>query len=178
MTYAVSITEADVMSALRAWVLSAVQGEVVQGFTNRVSTPKGSFVVMSGLVKRNLSTNMKTFTSPVTPSTVGELRNTKSLEYTVQLDVYGPASGDDSTVLTTAFTNDAAWSFFNNLVPGLAPLFMEDPRQSPIVTGEQQYDQRWTLVAHLNFMPSIVEPQESATEAVTGIIDVDATYPL
>lgn len=177
MSYTVSITESQIFTALRAWIIASIGDQVVQGFTNRVSSPKGAFVEMSGLVKTNLSTNMRQFTSPVNPATVGVQQNQKSIDYTIQLDVYGAGSSDIATILDVAYAAETTWAFFNNLVPGLAPLYMEDPKQSPIVTGEQQYDQRWTLVAHVQFLPSITDAQESATVVEAGVINVEATYP-
>lgn len=177
MTFIVSITDDQIFTALKSWIIAAVAGEAVQGYTNRVSSPKGSFVEMYGLVKTNLSMNMRKFTSPINPVTVGTETERKSIDYTIQLDVYGATASDVATILNVAFTAQTTWAFFNNLVPGLAPLYMEDPRQSPITTGEQQYDQRWTLTAHMQFLPSITDAQESAIEVVPGVINVEATYP-
>jgi hypothetical protein len=178
MTYVSSITEEQIFTALRSWLIDAVGGQAVQGFTNRVSTPKGGFIAMSGLVKQTMSANRRAFVQPVNPSTVGEWRNEKSIDYNIQLDVYGPTSGNWASILAVAFASDRAWSFFNNLLPGLAPLYMEDARQSPIVTGEQQYDKRWSIVAHIQFNPSITDVQQSAVEVVAGIFDVEAIYPV
>lgn len=178
MTYVTSITEEQIFTVLRTWLVAAVGGQVIQGYTNRVSTPKNGFIVMSGLVKQNLSMNRRSFVPPTEGEDEGLWKNEKSIDYNIQLDVYGPSSGDWASILAVAFSSDLAWPFFNSLLPGLAPLFMEDPRQSPVVTGEQQYDKRWSIVAHIQFNPSISDSQQSAIEAIAGIIDVEVTYPI
>lgn len=180
MTYQISTTEDQIFTALRNWILTCVAGEIVQGWTNRVSTPRGSFIVMSGLVKQILSSNTRLYEAPVDPDPTGFQINMQSIDYHIQLDVYGPSSGDDAAILNTAFHSDRAYPFFaQQQPPGIAPLYMEDPKQSPIVDGEQQYDQRWTLVIHLQYKPAITDVQEFAAElSVSGIIDVDAYYPV
>lgn len=171
MTYTITITEAQVFTAIRNWLLNAVAGEIVQGWENRVATPSGGFVVMSGLVKQRLSTNETSYPDDATES------NTQSIDYHIQLDAYGSNAGDWAAILTTAYRSDQACTFFASQLPGLAPLYMEDARQSPLVTGEQQYESRWTMVIHLQYKPSISDAQASAATVTAGIINVEAVYP-
>ena len=180
MTYQISITEDNIFTAVRNWLITCLNGEMVQGWTNRVSTPAGDFVVMSGLVKEVLSSNTRLYEDPVDPEATGFQVNKQSVDYHIQLDVYGPSAGDSASILSAAFHSDRAYPFFAaQTPPGIAPLYMEDPKQSPIVTGEQQYDQRWTMVIHLQFKPAITDVQEFADElSVSGIISVDAEYPV
>ena len=103
--------------------------------------------------------------------------NQQSADYHIQLDAYGVNAGDWASILTTAFRSDRAYEFFSTQSQGITPLYMEDAKQAPLVTGEQQYEARWTMVAHLQFKPSITDVQQSAATVTAGIINVDAEYP-
>ncbi len=171
MTYTISITEDQVFTALRNWLLYAIPGEVIEGVVNRVSTPSGGFVTMTGISKVRLSTNATSY-----PDANTEV-NEQSLDFHVQLDVYGDSAGDWATIISTAFRSDQACIFLDAQLSGLAPLYAEDIRQVPMITGEEQYESRWTTTIHLQFNPSVSDAQQSANQLNVGIISVDATYP-
>ena len=176
MTYVPSVTEDQIMTTLVTWIMTALAGQVAQGWANRVATPTGDFVIVSGLVKARLSQHERSHVTPVFPATVGSEVTQQTVDYHVQLDCYGQGASDNAFALSTAFASDRACDFFTAQLPGLAPLFCEDPRQLPITNGEQQYEDRWTIVAHLQCYTSISDAQESATSVSAGVINVDAEY--
>jgi hypothetical protein len=172
MSYVISITEDQVFVALRNWLLYAVSGEVVQGVVNRVAMPAGGFVEMTPLVKSRLSTNVTSYPDGNTET------NQQFLDFTIQLDVYGANAGDWSSIITTAFRSDQACIFLDAQLPGIAPLYSEDARQLPLITGEDQYEAHWSIAIHLQFNPSVNDAQQSATVVTTAVIGVQAIYPL
>jgi hypothetical protein len=118
-------------------------------------------------------------------------------EFTVQCDVYGPSSADHAQVISTLFRDQFAvdqFAMFGSAPPGyqyippggtvpekftaIAPLYCEDPRQMPFVSGEEAYELRWIVDCCLqcNF---VVEAQRDFAGAVRiyPLVPVDNFYP-
>lgn len=94
---------------------------------------------------------------------------------TVQLDVHGPASGDNAQTISTLFRDAYAVERFPS---GIAPLYTSDPRQMAFVNGEQQFEDRWSLdvVLQSNQVVSGL-PQQFADQLEISTIEVEAAYP-
>jgi hypothetical protein len=58
-----SITETNLMTALRGFILSVVDCEVIRTQVNRVAMPVGDFIALTALSGIPLSTNVTTYTS-------------------------------------------------------------------------------------------------------------------
>ena len=90
----------------------------------------------------------------------------QSTMVTVQLDVHGPASADNTQIITTLFRDEYACTFFSDLQPALQPLYTSDPRQAPFINGEAQVEYRWTVDAVMQANPVVTVPQQFADEVV------------
>jgi hypothetical protein len=94
-------------------------------------------------------------------------------EVTIQLDVHGPNSSDNSQIITTLFRDQYATNFFTDAGYDMAPLYVEGPRQMPFVNGEQQVEYRYVVDVVLQVNPIITLPQAAATVFnINGIYDV------
>lgn len=93
----------------------------------------------------------------------------------VQLDVHGPASGDNVKVIEGLFRSEYGTTAFGNAE--LAPLYCETPQQVPFINAEQQYEDRWTMNACVQVNPVIGTPQQFATELEIDLVDVVTKYP-
>ncbi len=160
---------------LRAFVLSLLPDiEVIQGLGNGVPTPEGEFVCLTAGAQKRLRTNVATYTVP--PSGTGEKHIEQGTQYSIQVDVYGPNAGDQATTLSTAFLDSYACDL---LAPySCQPLYAEDPTQSVLINGEENYEQRWMFNAVLQFNPVVTVPQEFAEEAVVELVNAYTTYPV
>lgn len=134
---------------------------------NRVPMPRGPFVGLTPILALALSTNVK---GPIANEAQG---TTRPSELTVQVDVYGPASAEQAATLSILLRDNYACEYFAERNPAVAPLFASDARQLPLVNGEDQYEDRWTFEAVLQFNPSIVVPQQSA-----NTLSVNGLYPV
>jgi hypothetical protein len=65
----------------------------------------------------------------------------------------------------------------NMLNPEASPLYTDDARMVPLVTGEEQYLERYVLTAVLQTNPVTTVSQQFADTANVGLINVDSTYP-
>ena len=180
MAATLSITEDSVFVALRAWVQNILGStvEVVQQLDNRVPMPKGSFVLMNHIMRTNLGFPVASYTDVASVGTTPAVQivsNTINLDFTIQLDCYGPLSGDWVAMLDATWMTEKACEFFDTY--GVLPLYCDDPRQTTFINGENQYDTRWILPVHLQYSPVVSLSQEFASEAEVEIINVDRVYP-
>jgi hypothetical protein len=177
MTYAVSITQEDVYTALSSLIQAALgltQQQVLQGLPNRSAMPPASpgFVVMQLFVSGRLRTNIDTY-DPTNPDT-----NSISLEQGTklrcQLDLYGATSGDWAVILSTILRDEVGCVA---LEPVCDPLYTSEPTLAPLDDDELQYEQRWNLDAYLQYNPVVSVPMQFADTFAVTLINVDEAYP-
>jgi hypothetical protein len=101
----------------------------------------------------------------------------RSSQISIQIDCYGPTSGDRATVISTLLRDEYACDQFAASGVDMQPLYASDAKQMPLIDGEQQYEERWTFEAVLQFNPVITTPQQSANALTIDLIEVDRTYP-
>lgn len=174
MTVTLSITESDVFTALRAFLIAILPAgiEVVQGQENGVSEPlAGDFVIMTATLRRRLDTNLEdwdhTDTAPTTTTAMA------ATEVTMQCDVHGPASADNAQIITTLFRSAYSVQQFATSGLDITPLHVSDPRQVPFVNGEQQFENRWAIDMAMQANPIVTVPQDFANTLTIGLIEVD-----
>ena len=177
-----SITDQDIMKAVRAYLISQVVpagAEVVDDSTDRVAMPNPPYVVMNHLTKPRLSTNVDSISS----TTIGTITTTKaqviqSTRYGMQLDMVGVDSSDGADwaqVLTTTWFSGIAEEFLQSY--GIGPLFNDDPRYAPWSNGENQWEHRWIVNIYLQVNPALIYPSSSFIGANVGVVDVE-TFPI
>lgn len=156
--------------AVRSFLLSLFPTgvEVVQGLGNDVPMPLGEFINMTATAQAALSTNRSDYSVDLQRSVSTPHR------YNLQLDCYGPTSSDRATQIVMMWRDQYGWEA---LAPNAAPLYCTDPVQVPLVNGEENYEQRWTLTALLQFNPVVTVPQQSATALAVDLVSVDAEFP-
>jgi hypothetical protein len=92
---------------------------------------------------------------------------------TVQLDVHGPGSADNSQIITTLFRDEYATTAFAASGFDVTPLYADDARQIPFVNGEQQIEERWVIDMVMQCNPVITVPQDFASG-----VSIDFGVPL
>lgn len=165
-----SITETNVFTVLRAFILTIVTCEVIRLPNNRTPMPLGAFVAMSPGANIPLSTNVTAYAA----TTKGVERPS---QLSIQIDCYGAGSADMATAISTLLRDPYACDQFSASGFDIAPLYAGDAHQMPLVDGEAQYEERWTFDAVLQFNPILTAPQDSAIALVANIYDVDRTFP-
>ena len=175
--YAPSIGIDDVISALIAFlqpfvgnasggtVTPNVPTPIIRGQANRVPPPVPAFVVVTEIHRANLDTPV--FINSADPN-IQQATVTNSKQIDIQIDFYGVDSANWSAAVETVFRSPYAPDQFPT---GMAPLFCSDAQQAPLITGEEQYENRWVLTASLEYNPDVTVPQQSATELRTTIFE-------
>jgi hypothetical protein len=96
---------------------------------------------------------------------------------TVQIDVHGPNSGDNATRISTLLRDEYGTSAFAAVSASVSPLYADDPKQIPFIDDQNQFEDRWVVLANLQVNSAILLPQQYMDAAVVGLINVDAAYP-
>lgn len=159
---------------LQPFVLSIVPAgtPVMRAPLNRVSQPAVDHVIMTPLFQKRLRTNVTTYVDPAPdPGTAATEQGT---EIHVQMDFYGARAASWATMFETMFRSEYAT---DALEPTCAPLHADEARMIPLVTGEEQYLERWCVTAVLQYNPVTTTPQQFADTLEITLVDVDVRYP-
>ena len=173
----VSPPQLDVYIAVQAFVMTVTglgMPLVIQGLPNRAAMPPAApgFVSMQLTRAKRLRTNEDTWDySAVAPTEIAVEQGT---ELRLQLDLYGAASGDWAVMLQTLLRDEAGCVA---LAPSCQPLYSSDATLAPLEDDEQQYEQRWTIEAILQYNPVTSVPMQFADTAEVTVINVDEAYP-
>jgi hypothetical protein len=162
--YVSSIVIDEVIDALKAFVQPFVgTNPIVRGQVNRVPMPLTGFVVLTELLEVDLETP-----STQLDSANNQLTITAPTQINVQIDIYGPAAGDQCKALKTIFRSIYSPAQFPD---GIKPLYCSDGLQSPLISGEEQWESRFTITASLQYNPSVTVPQQSADTLAVKVLE-------
>lgn len=169
MAVVMDIDDQDVFTAMRVFLQSFIPltVQVVQAQDNRVPMPKGGFVTMNNSSIDRLSFNIDSYAvnqdkSILTPT-----------KYSMQLDFYGPLSQTWAMQTVALFRDEYATEIFPS---NIQPLYADDPVQIPLIDGEAQYEQRWKLVASLQYNPIQSTTKQSMLGVDIGLAPIDQTF--
>ena len=153
--YTSSITVDRVIDALADFLAPFVPGaQIVRAQVNRVAMPSNPGVVLTEMLQVDLSVPATEYQPDGGTATIeGPTR------IDVQIDFYGAQAGEFCKTVKTAFRSH--WGFAH-FPANIKPLYTSDGIQSPLTTGEQQYESRWTLTASLQYNPIVTVPQDFA----------------
>lgn len=146
---------------------------VLRGPLNRVPLPKEPLVLFTYLFQTRLRTNVHHDNDPF-PTPGGDTGTEQGTKVHVQFDFYGPESSELAVAASMLWRDEYGCTL---LSPEAVPLYTDDTRMVPLVTGEDQYLERYTLTAMLQWNPVTVVPQQFADAADVILISVDEAYP-
>ena len=153
-------------------VTGLAAANVVQGLPNRAAMPLPGFVTIQGITRKRLATNVQTWDQVSNPPM--SLAIEQDIELGIQIDCYGPISADWADMLTTLLRDEYG---VNALAPNVTPLYADDARMIPLVDGEEQYEERWSIDAHFQYNPVTTVPQQYANVLDITLINVQEAYP-
>ena len=170
MSVILDINDQDIFKAMRVFIQSFVPSvvQVVQAQDNRVPMPKGGFITMNNTGMDRLSFNIDNYESVLEGKTI--LTPTR---YSMQLDFYGPDSQVWAMQTMALFRDEYATELFP---PNIQPLYADDPVQIPLIDGEAQYEQRWKLVASLQYNPILSTTHQSMIAVDIELAPIDQTF--
>lgn len=165
--YASSIVVDSVIDALAAFLAPFVPGgQIVRAQVNRVAMPPNPSAVLTELLQVDIDIPYADYQPPTAPiPAIGTATLTGPKRIDIQADFYGVSAGDYCNATKTAFRSQWAYSQFP---ANIRPLYTSDGVQSPLITGEQQYESRWTLTLSLQYNPVVTVPQDFAQAATVA----------
>jgi len=96
---------------------------------------------------------------------------TESVQMAIQVDVYGPNSGNFAQIVSAMFRDGYAVDQFAASSPAISPLYADDPRQLAFSDGEQQYENRWSIDVELQIDQTITVPQQFADTLKVNVVN-------
>lgn len=172
-----SITDRDIYASLVSALSQILPAgtPIVQGLQNGVAEPiEPDFVLMIPLGRPRLATNLVAYTNPQGPLGVATIEQATQID--VQLDIHGPNSGDNAQIISTVLRSGFGVYLFNQAGLGVVPLYSEEPRQTPFINGEQQFEVRWIVDAVLQINPALSVSVETAIEVTPEALPVAPTF--
>ena len=175
--YTSSITVDQVIDALKTFLTPFMPGaQIVRGQVNRVALPSNPCAVLTEILQVDLSVPHTEYQPPVDPAPAdGTVTIYGPSRIDIQIDFYGEQAGEFCKTVKTAFRSH--WGF-SHFPANIKPLYTSDGIQTPLTTGEQQYESRWTLTASLQYNPIVTVPQDFAdTLAPAKVLPADVVAP-
>ena len=169
MAVTMDINDQDVFRAIVTFFKSFIPDgvEIIQAQDNRVSMPKGGFIAMNNTGMDRLSFNVDQYFLNEDKTILTPTR------YSMQLDFYGPISQEWAMQTVALFRDGYATEIFPS---NIQPLYADDPVQIPLIDGEAQYEQRWKLVASLQYNPILSTTKQSMLGVDIGLAPIDQTF--
>lgn len=177
MGLTVSITLQNVFQALGTFIVQVLPPSVavIQLPVNRVAMPPVSpgFVGMTAVLQSRIMTNLDKWSPSAVNPTAIDIE--QAIKLSVQLDCYGATAADWAVILSTVLRDEFA---VTALAPSLVPLYTDAPRFAPLVSGEEQYEERWIVQAFMQYNPVVSTSMQFANAAqLADIINVGERYP-
>lgn len=151
--------------------LMPVGTQIVRGQVNDVPAPLPPSIVITEIGQPQYTTTRKQ------PITVGGTQTyVMPVQLRFQLDFYGWSGGEMSNITTTMIRSIYPEGRFPE---GVKPLYCTDAFQSPLMTGEKQFEARWTQELYVQYNAPVTVAQESFNTVGEVIADpVNATIPV
>ena len=161
-------TQSTVFSAVRAFILSVITTEVVQGRDNLVD-PITEGIVITPLFRTRLSTNSHTYHDPVT--TIGTETTTQHVQLSIQVDCYGERAPEWADIISTLWRDEIAATAMG---ANVQPIDADDPQCLECVDpGDIGYVVRWMVTGLVQVNPAIITPMEFV-DTTTDVVFVAA----
>lgn len=144
--------------------------QIVRGQVNDVPAPLPPSIVITEIGQPQYTTTRK---QPIAVD--GTQTYLMPVQLRFQLDFYGWSGGEMSNITTTMIRSLYPEDKFPE---GVKPLYCTDAFQSPLMTGEKQFEARWTQELYVQYNAPVTVGQESFAYVGEVIVDpVDQTIP-
>jgi hypothetical protein len=168
MTVNISITIDDVIDAYTEFLVPYVDGaNIARNQGNRVAMPAPPCIMLNEILNVDIETPVVNYGDDEDAT----ITSPKRID--LQVDFYGQNAGDLCAIVKGVYRSEYATLAFPD---GIKPLYCSDGNQHPLITGEDQYLNRWTLTASLQYNPVVSVVQQSATALEATVkVPVDLT---
>lgn len=136
----------------------------------------GTITAQSGGTPNGVGTYKSTPTANIGSQSLylGTVSLWQPVDCVIQLDVHGPASADNAHIISTLIRDYVGVAAYAAQMPGLVPLYADDPKQIPFVNAEKQWEERWVVDLHLQADPVVTVAQQFAAQLRVTTVSVEA----
>ena len=171
--YAPSLTVNDCIEALGVFLTpflaaGGVAQIAVRGQVNRVPMPIQGGVVLTELMTTGIGRPRTDWPMDSVQPEDQIITLSGPTRIDVQCDFYSEGAGDVCEAVRIAF--DSSWAY-EQFPPDVKPLYISEGRQGPLVSGEQQYVNRFTADVAIQYNPVVIVDQQSALDAEVTTIE-------
>lgn len=144
--------------------------QIVRGQVNDVPAPLPPSIVITEIGQPQYTTTRK---QPIAVD--GTQTYVMPVQLRFQLDFYGWSGGEMSNITTTMIRSIYPEGRFPE---GVKPLYCTDAFQSPLMTGEKQFEARWTQELYVQYNAPVNVAQESFNAVgETSVEPANVTIP-
>ena len=150
---------------------------ILRGQQNRVPMPAVPFVLMTTLgTPRRIGTNADSTEAVVVDDVLTGFTAAveADFEYAVQVDFYSPTAESWATAAELLWRDNIGYAA---MPAGMKPLYSEGRQQLPLIGGEDQWVQRWTMTLYLDYRPMWTQTTQAATAIAVVPIPTDVLFP-
>lgn len=184
MTSSITPVMDSLFFCLRSFLLDHVPvTSCRQAQLNNTAMPKGNFIIMTPLGTSGLSTDLTTYQYDP-DSGISQETHTRVTEWRCQLDFYGTSSQENADIIATITRSEYACDWFRDFAHNssgngvvISPIACTDPKQTSMINGEDQWQDRWTCEFHAQIPINVLVPQSFMTNASVNAKSVDAVIP-
>ncbi len=162
----ISITETQALKVLGDFLTSIISAEIIRAPVNLAAMPKADFVAITPKSFQSLST-------PINKNAAFNQYITRPAQLVIQLDFYGATAMDNANIVNTSLRDNFAADYFTTTEIDLQTLYCDDAIQLPVISGEAQYIERWSMTCNLQMNPIITTILQTANSLNINVIDAE-----
>lgn len=169
MAVTLNWTADQLFAVVKPYFETLLSVPVVRGQGNRVPLPAGlgaDFVIITPLFQSMLAQPVSAYDDLTVRVSVG-------MQWNLQFDFVGPNSQALSAIAMVPWRTP--WGC--DQITGISPLYTGDAIQSPLIGGEDQFEEKWRVDAAIEYVAMMTLEQQSALTLEIGLKSVDAFYP-
>lgn len=164
----VTPSESDIYRAVGDWLKATLPSgfSVLQGQANRTPSPTGPYAAMVIVTKRRLATNAWSYGA-------GTRSVIEPTHIAVQVNLFGAGAGDAVQQIQLLWRDFYTTDFMRALGNVVSPLDTSDPRQSPFINAEANYEDEWSIDLRCQANVTTTIPQDFALSASPNAMAAD-----
>lgn len=152
--------------------IEPICGSCYQSQVNRVPSHTGQFCMITPLNSKRIGTT-KQVNKDTGDNSTANIGFYEVRECQFQIDIYGDGAGDRAYALETVFRSGYAVDKIEESNSLVAPLYSSDAIQSPFISAENQWENRYTITLTAQLQVTITLQQDYFDQADLSIEKVD-----
>lgn len=152
------LTMDNVIDALSDFI-EPLCGTCYQAQANRVPSYTGQFCILTPINVTRIGTT-KEENADTGDNTTATMGFSEVRQADIQVDIYGDSAGDRAVALETVFRSSYATDRLQSINDKVIPLYSTQALQSPFISAEEQWENRYTITLTIQMQVTISLQQD------------------